>query len=52
MFLESGLRGTVVAVSVIGKIPFDSAIVKALQKFKTSVEAKNKKVTSEIKKSG
>lgn len=33
---------------VIGKIPFDPAIVKALQEFKTPVEAGNKKVTQEI----
>lgn len=33
---------------VIGKIPFDPAIVKALQEFKTPVEAGNHAVTSEI----
>jgi MinD superfamily P-loop ATPase len=34
---------------VIGKIPFDPAIVKALREFKTPVETGNKAVTDEIK---
>lgn len=33
---------------VIGKIPFDPSIVKALQEFKTPVEAGNEEVTKEI----
>jgi MinD superfamily P-loop ATPase len=33
---------------VIGKIPFDPSIVKALQEFKTPVEAGNEAVTNEI----
>lgn len=33
---------------VIGKIPFEPSIVKALQEFKTPVEAGNKAVTNEI----
>ena len=33
---------------VIGKIPFDPSIVKALQEFKTPIEAGNKAVTNEI----
>ena len=35
---------------VIGKIPFDPMIVKALQQFKTPIEAGNEIVTEEIKK--
>jgi len=35
---------------VIGKIPFDPTIVKALQQFKTPIEAGNEIVTEEIKK--
>lgn len=34
---------------VIGKIPFDSSIVKALQEFKTPIELGNEVVTNEIK---
>jgi MinD superfamily P-loop ATPase len=34
---------------IIGKIPFDSSIVKALQEFKTPIEAGNKVITNEIK---
>lgn len=34
---------------VIGKIPFDPSIVKALQEFKTPVEVGNSKITNEIK---
>ncbi|WP_238442513.1 ATP-binding protein [Desulforamulus reducens] len=34
--------------SVVGKIPFDPSIVKALQEFKTPVEAGNSHVTDEI----
>ena len=34
---------------VIGKIAFDPAIVKALQEFKTPIEAGNKEVTKEIR---
>lgn len=34
---------------VIGKIPFDPSIVRALQEFKTPVEAGNNEVTEEIK---
>lgn len=34
---------------VIGKIPFDPSIVKALQEFKTPVEAGNQRITDEIK---
>ena len=33
---------------VIGKIPFDPSIVKALQEFKTPVEAGNNTITNEI----
>lgn len=33
---------------VIGKIPFDPAIVKALQEFKTPIEAGNHSITNEI----
>lgn len=36
--------------TVIGKIPFDPTIVKALQQFKTPIEAGNEIVTGEIKK--
>jgi MinD superfamily P-loop ATPase len=36
------------AVPVIGKIPFDPAIVRALQEFKTPVQAGNQRFTSEI----
>jgi len=35
-------------IPVIGKIPFDPSIVKALQEFKTPVEAGNSAVTNEI----
>ena len=34
---------------VIGKIPFDPSIVKALREFKTPIEAGNKVITNEIK---
>ncbi len=34
---------------VIGKIPFDPSIVKALQEFKTPIEADNERITKEIK---
>ncbi|MDD4569171.1 MAG: ATP-binding protein [Tepidanaerobacteraceae bacterium] len=34
---------------VIGKIPFDQSIVKALQEFKTPIEAGNNAITNEIK---
>ncbi len=34
---------------VIGKIPFDPSIIRALQEFKTPVEAGSKEVTEEIK---
>lgn len=34
---------------VIGRIPFDPSIVKALQEFKTPMEAGNKEVTEEIR---
>lgn len=37
-------------VPIIGKIPFDPAIVKALEEFKTPVEAGNKQYTEEVKK--
>lgn len=33
---------------VVGKVPFDSSIVKALQKFKTPVETGNARITKEI----
>jgi MinD superfamily P-loop ATPase len=36
-------------IPVIGKIPFDPSIVKALREFKTPVEAGNKAITNEIK---
>lgn len=36
------------SISVIGKIPFDPSVVKALQQFKTPVEAGNREVTNEI----
>ena len=35
-------------IPVIGKIPFDPSIVKALQEFKTPIEAGNNAVTNEI----
>jgi MinD superfamily P-loop ATPase len=35
---------------IIGKIPFDPSVVKALRQFKTPVEAGNKPITNEIKK--
>lgn len=34
---------------IIGKIPFDPSVVKALRQFKTPVEAGNKLITNEIK---
>ncbi len=36
-------------VPVVGKIPFDSSVVKALQEFKTPVEAGNKEFTDLVK---
>lgn len=36
-------------IPVIGKIPFDSSIVKALQEFKTPIEAGNNEVSKEIR---
>jgi MinD superfamily P-loop ATPase len=36
-------------IPLIGKIPFDPSIVKALQEFKTPIEAGNNDVTNEIK---
>jgi MinD superfamily P-loop ATPase len=35
-------------IPIIGKIPFDPSIVKALQEFKTPIEAGNNDVTNEI----
>lgn len=35
-------------IPLVGKIPFDPAIIQALQQFKTPIEAGNNKVAEEI----